>query len=162
MNLFRKDNTVSESITLKMDALETLVKDLEASYNELKESNVSLTETVELLKNKITEKDSVIEENVEVIQEKEELIKDQEAIIEKQDEIIQDVVENTITIEKQAAIKAAVILGEMGAPVVETIDSPTEVDLVKQFKDLKGKELQEFYDNNKSAIFKALKSNKNQ
>jgi chromosome segregation ATPase len=163
MNIFRR-NLVNEELELKVQSYESQIKDLETGFAELKELNSQLSDQVQSLMEKLSEKETVIEEKteeIEVITEKveelEEVITEKEEEVQEKEELIQEVIDNTLTVEKRAAIKALEILADCGTEVVETIDPPKEVNLMESLKTLKGKELVEFYEQNRKAIFDKLK-----
>lgn len=155
MNLFRKN--LNQELELKLESYENQILELETQSQEQSEQIKSLINTVQSLSDAVEVKETLIEEKETVIVEKQEVIETQEVLIEKQDEIIQEVLDNTETVEKQAAVKALTILAEMGADVVEVLEGPEEIDLMAQLKKLKGQELTNFYNQNKSNIFKKLK-----
>lgn len=155
MNLFRIKN--SEELETKLEACETLIKDLEISYASLVESNKELTEKVSTLMEQLKAKEEIIETKEEVIESLEEVVEAKVEEIEAKEELIQEVIENTVTVEKQAAIKALEILADSGVDVIETIEAPEEIDLMAQMKKLSGSELVRFYQDHKSEIQKLSK-----
>jgi chromosome segregation ATPase len=154
MNIFRKSN---DELQLKLDAYEAQITDLENGYTQLKESNGQLVEQVKELVEQLKEREDVIEAKEEVIESLEKTIEEKTEEIQEKDKLVEEVIENTMTVEKQAAIKALEILADSGVEVVETIESPEEIDIVAQMKNLKGKDLVEFYKKNRHELIKNLK-----
>lgn len=152
MNIFRKNDS---ELTAKVEGYETHILNLETELANQSQKIDDLSTQVQALLNQVREKEEIVTVAETILEQTEqELVEVKEQLEEKQ-EVIAEVLENTMTVEKQAAIKAAIILGDMGAPVVETIDAPEEVDIISQMKNLKDKQLVEFYQKNRNEIIKA-------
>jgi chromosome segregation ATPase len=145
MNIFR--TKINEELANKVEAFESQLKTLEVEYQALFESNKDLSE-------KLIELTSKLIATEEVVEEQEEKIEQLEEVVEEKQEMIEEVIENTVSVEKLAAIKALEILADCGVEVVETIDSPEDIDLMAQMSKLKGASLVEFYKNNRAEIVK--------
>lgn len=144
MNLFRKN--ANDELTVKMGAYEVQISELEKALSIQDEKIQSLIDTVQSLTNTVDVKETELVEKNEVIE-------TQEAVIETQETVIQEVIENTVTVEKQASQMALNILSEMGVKdAVEVIDGPEEIDIMAKMKNLKGKELVDFYRSNKQEL----------
>lgn len=155
MNIFRKNN--DQDLLDKIAGYESHIQSLESDITNQNQKIDELATQVQILVEALKEKEEVAEVAETILVETEKQLEEVKQELEEKQEIIEEVIENTVSVSKQAAIQAAIILGEMGAPVVETVDAPEEVDILSQMNKLKGKELQEFYNSNKAKIFKQLK-----
>jgi len=156
MNIFRKFMT--EDLVSKVQAYETQIADLETSYQSLLESNQKLSDQIVELTQSLQVKEEVIEQKTEEIEVLEEKVEEVEKVVEEKQEIIEEVIENVVSVEKQAAIKALEILADCGiTESVEVIEAPENIDIMDQFKKLKGKELADFYQKHRQEIVANLK-----
>ena len=91
--------------------------------------------------------------------------KDLKEKLEGLNQEVAEVVQEAVAVEELASLKAVEIIAEAGHSQVEVLeDEETDAidtkQIMKTLKDLKGKELAKFYNDNKKAIFGALKSDK--
>ncbi len=147
MNLFKKLHT--EDVSLKIESLESLINDLQASHDTIVESNKVLTEQVAELVEQLKIKEEVIDTTEKKVEELEE-------VIEQKEEEIAEVLEVVVSVEEKASVKAMEILASSGVPVMETAEGEV-LNIMDQMNTLKGKELVEFYNKNKQEVFKELK-----
>lgn len=151
MNLFKPSKELIE----KIEAYETHIQNLETDLTNQNQRLEELASTVESLTVQLTEKEEVIDSKEQLVLNLEETVEEKTEEIETKDEVIKQVIENTVSVEKQAANKAAVILAEMGVEsAVETVDGPKEVDLIKELQSMDIKELIEYYNKNKPTFTK--------
>lgn len=135
MNLFRKNNELEslkqsfESVSNELQELEVKFQALQQEAQNYKEANYILQEEVNALKTEVVEVETEIAETV------------------------QDIVK----VDELASHKALEILASVGTEPVEIIEEE-ETNYVSEFKKLKGKDLQEFYNKHKAEIKKALKN----
>lgn len=142
MNLFKSKISEAETSLVKLQGeFDALNESFEATRNEA----LSLTEKLATMTSEFAR---VNEENIAL---KEQLETAKVEIVE----VAQDAAE----VDAIAANKAIDILASVGtAPVTDTEEVEQTPDIITQFRALKGKESQEFFNANKNEIFKALKN----
>lgn len=151
MNIFRKELKQEENtFGLELESIKTELADALESLKSIKEENIRLSEELAGIKSELNSK-------VEETEKLEETVEELEEKIEKKDEVIEEVLENAVTVEKRAAVKALEILADSGVEPVETLEGPETFDIMEQLRKLKGQELAEFYNKNKKEILENLK-----
>lgn len=154
MNLFRKNDT---ELLDKIASYEVHIQNLESDLSNQALKIDELFNQVQVLIGTVKEQEEIVEVAETILEATEKELEEVKTELVAKDETIGEVMENAVSVSKQAAIQAAIILGEMGTPVVETVDAPEEVDIIQQIKSLKGKELIDFYNKNKPNIYTSVK-----
>lgn len=142
MNLFKKSITASEQSLIKLqEDFDALNLQFETVSNEV----VSLTENLATVQGefaRVSEENKVLKEQLETAN----------------TEIV-EVAKDAADIDEIATAKAIDIVASIGVPAVEIAEEmEEETDILTEFKSLKGKELQNFYNTHKQEIHRALKN----
>ena len=158
MNIFRKNDS---ELLSKIEGYEVHITDLETQINNQAQQIQELVGQVQKLMENVQEKQEIVEVAETILEQTEKELEEVKEQLVERENVIEEVLENTVTVSKQAAIQAAVILGEMGTPVVETVDAPKEVDIISEIRKLKGQELIDFYNKHKptySGVFQTFQN----
>lgn len=150
MNIFKsKINTNAEALKNLQEQFSTLQED----FNTLNDSYATLQEDFKT----VSEQSNTYKEEFERVVEENKTLK---GTVEEVSEEIAEVVQDAVATEDLASMKAVEILAGIGYPQIEVLDEEAEeeqVSLSDKFKQLKGKNLIEFYNANKAEIKKLLK-----
>lgn len=143
MNIFKSKISETEQSLVQLQAeFDSLNEQFDLSSKEV----ISLTESLATLQSEFAR---VSEENKEL---KEQLETVNTEIIE--------VAKDAADIDEIATNKAIDIVASIGVTPVEIAEEQEETDILSEFKSLKGKELQSFYNNHKKEIHSLLKNGK--
>ena len=143
MNLFSKKITESEQSLIT----------LQESFNELNETYSKLQESFK----EISELSNTYKEEFERVDLENKELKDKIETLETE---VVEVTKDTLELDALASEKAVEILSQVGHPQIDVIEEELpEMDILETFKSLKGKALQDFYNDpsNNKAIKDALK-----
>jgi chromosome segregation ATPase len=145
-----------------MNLFKSKISETETSLVKLQEQFDSLNETFATTQKELVEASQLSNTYKEEFERVEAENKELQSKLESLNQEIAEVSKDALEVEDLASLKAVELLSETGHPQVEVLeDEVTEqmdFDVISKFKELKGQELQNFYNQNKQAISAALKN----